>query len=682
MTPPPGRRGKLIGPLPDNRVLVTGAPRSATTFVGKVLSWPRTVDNLHEPLNPRCGLPSVRRNYLDLGGLEGQARDQLEAEVDGLLRYEPLLRTGHFARDQQWRRLIKPLIGSRGPFYLRLARMNPWSRAVVWKDPFAAMSVEALADRWGFRPVLLVRHPLAFVSSLERLGWDAGSILIDLADQPSVLARLADEDLAALEAPPPDPSTAAAVLWRITTRELTRVAAARPSVLLVTHEAVSNDAVEVFRTLYAELDLPWTDDVRERIEAHTTAEHVEAVRNRTQSFARDSRALLDLRLRHIDPALRARLWDLTGAVAEQWYEPEGVRPEAAVGLVQGGAPRTGGRSASPPTEPPDRREPPATDATTAPGLRRSATLRTVGPVGIANGLEEKLVAERARRWLAPVLEASRTAALADPIEIVLGGTIDAGRADEPEAWSPPLLGPPHRHVLMGVGSDGPGATWLAPTTALQRHALSRHLLHAVRDEATRARLLELGIGNVVVTGCPSTWGIGPTWRSEPGTVALLAVRHTDADEPLGRALIELVDARYERAVLLTLHPEDRRWVELVPDRWEVVAPRVDALDGLIDTAGPTLDVLGTAPYVAARCLEGGARCLIVDGDPATPSVLEALGVPTYDRSLLALRRDVDTEVEASLDTYDAAIDEWLGQFLWAPPSPSVAHVRSGRANAT
>ena len=114
-------RPKLFGSVPDHRVLVTGCPRSGTTFVGTVLAFPRSVDYFHEPLNPDCGLPGVVRRYIDLDDpVHADAASQLEE----LLSYRPLLRGATYAPDRLPRRAAKRVVGGRGPAHLSVRRAS------------------------------------------------------------------------------------------------------------------------------------------------------------------------------------------------------------------------------------------------------------------------------------------------------------------------------------------------------------------------------------------------------------------------------------------------------------------------------------------------------------------------------------------------------------------------------
>lgn len=51
--------------MPISRwIYVTAVPRSGITFVGKVLSHNISVNYIHEPFNPDCGLPSIDKEFL------------------------------------------------------------------------------------------------------------------------------------------------------------------------------------------------------------------------------------------------------------------------------------------------------------------------------------------------------------------------------------------------------------------------------------------------------------------------------------------------------------------------------------------------------------------------------------------------------------------------------------------
>jgi len=305
---------------PERWIFVTGAPRSGTTFAGKILSTPVSVDYLHEPFNPACGMPGLRTRYPYVTpGTEDERR--LREMVNRMLAYDFGLTTAYYARDGRAKRLVKRLAGSRGPFYLRLARMNPLSRVAIVKDPVGCLLTGWLTREFGFRSLVLIRHPVAFVASTRRLGWDLQEHLDALAGQRDLVEDWFESDPGELGARRwSSHAERGAVLWRALNRVLLGMAARDPGITVVRHEDLSAAPVPGFRDLFERLELPWSRRVERRI-GHLTAagNRAEAGRGRVQDFARDSAALLDLRLGQVDADERAGIWELTREVAEPYY---------------------------------------------------------------------------------------------------------------------------------------------------------------------------------------------------------------------------------------------------------------------------------------------------------------------------------------------------------------------------
>jgi Sulfotransferase family len=250
-----------------NWVFVTGAPRSGTTFAGKILSAPLSVDYIHEPFNPDCGMPGIAQRYLYIPP-QGALADEYRASVQNLFDYRFTLKTGRYARDSTLRRVVKTIVGSRGPFYLRLAKLNPFHTAAIIKDPIGCLSTEFLATQFGVKPVVLIRHPVTFVASVRRLEWKTD--LTNLREQPQLMQEYFADGDQSLHKDYTDPIAAAAVLWRALNKVLLQQASRHPEWKLLTHEALSQAPLDVFRGLYRDLDLPWSERIERLIARSTT----------------------------------------------------------------------------------------------------------------------------------------------------------------------------------------------------------------------------------------------------------------------------------------------------------------------------------------------------------------------------------------------------------------------------
>ena len=161
-------------------ILVAGAHRTGTTWVGKMLAASGEAAYISEPLNVwhRPGVLRIPIEYWYT-----YICDQNEG---GFLT--ALSETSHF-HYHPWAELKS--LRSRKDM-LRMGRdlsifWKGWflRQRPLFKDPFAVFSAPWFADRLGFQVVITVRHPAAFVSSLKRLNWSFD--FQDLLQQPLLM---------------------------------------------------------------------------------------------------------------------------------------------------------------------------------------------------------------------------------------------------------------------------------------------------------------------------------------------------------------------------------------------------------------------------------------------------------------------------------------------------------------
>ncbi|TDC00968.1 sulfotransferase family protein [Nonomuraea longispora] len=239
-------------------VLVTGLPRSGTSWTGKMLTAGGELVYVNEPLNPqhppgRC--PGVLRaevthrfQYI----CDDNAATWLPAFRDTVaLRYHWLaeLRANHSPYDLA--RLV--LYGTA----FTLGRLA--GRRALLDDPFAVLSAGWFARRLGCRVIALVRDPVSFVASWQRLGWTVH--VHELLEQPLLVRDHPDLlELRAL-AGSHDRIAKAAALWRATRSILART----PGILTTSYESLAADPLPRFRELYDHAGLTWTPAAERRI---------------------------------------------------------------------------------------------------------------------------------------------------------------------------------------------------------------------------------------------------------------------------------------------------------------------------------------------------------------------------------------------------------------------------------
>lgn len=302
--------------------LVTGVIRSGTTFVGKVLSLPWSVDYFHEPFAGGYSLPDQQpfcSKYvrLDDHGRSAKHREQ----VSHLFHYDFSLDTMHDPRDSRHMKAIKRVMGSRGPVYLRLGKVNPLHRAVIIKDPLAKLQAEYLYHEFGVKPVIVVRHPVSLAASLKRVGWYPE--VKDFASQPQLVEDYFSEDRAFLQRDWPSRLLEAMGHWRATYKVLLTQAARYPDWHIVTHEALSADPLTEFERLYGALGLPWTPRIARKVQKLTGSDNsAEATGGQAMDLKRDSAHIFEMRRDAISRETRRAIFEIVSDVSCELYSRE------------------------------------------------------------------------------------------------------------------------------------------------------------------------------------------------------------------------------------------------------------------------------------------------------------------------------------------------------------------------
>jgi hypothetical protein len=240
----PSLRRELAGARPGPPILVTGMYRTGTTWVGAMLA-PAGLWHLHEPFNPNQGLWHDELPY----ARADVALPAVDDFVAGLLRgqHRAILRLPNA------RRWFTPL---------RLLPHEP--RRVLLKDPSAALLSEYLANRHGMRALILFRHPAAVVGSFLRLGWPTGALVERLLASEALM----DDWLRPVESSMRNAigrrdGFSGAVLYACVARVLLGFSRRNPeSMVPVSFEDLCEDPIARFRTLFEELDLPYTERAR------------------------------------------------------------------------------------------------------------------------------------------------------------------------------------------------------------------------------------------------------------------------------------------------------------------------------------------------------------------------------------------------------------------------------------
>jgi hypothetical protein len=296
---------------------VTGAHRTGTTWVGKMLAAGREVAYISEPLNvwhrPGVLRVPVPKWYTFIDKTN---------EADYLPTFREMLAFRYgLGREIRSLRSRKDFLRMGRDFSIFLRGRLTGQRPLI-KDPFAVFSAPWFAERLDCRVVITVRHPAGFASSLKRLNWPFD--FNDLLEQPVLMDTYLNVDRDAMVSITEDDILGqAALLWRIVYRVVARMISLHPSFIVVRHEDLSRDPLTGYRDLYAALNLDFTPKVEQAILSASSSENPEELsQKKVHSVKLDSRANLDNWKKRLSENEIKRIREMTGKVSNLFYSDE------------------------------------------------------------------------------------------------------------------------------------------------------------------------------------------------------------------------------------------------------------------------------------------------------------------------------------------------------------------------
>jgi hypothetical protein len=213
-------------------ILVTGAHRSGTTWVGRILASAPAVAYIHEPFHihhdPATCAATVDHWF-------PYVCEENEAAYDGPVRDMLACAPG---------------------------------RALV-KDPLALFSAGWLSSRFRMRPVVLIRHPAAFAASLKAAGWTHP--FAHFLHQPLLMAHCLEpfaRQIMRFAKTEHDIIDQAALLWTLIYTSVLDYQQRFPDWIYVRHEDLAREPISGFRALFDALDLEFGEATVHLIHEH------------------------------------------------------------------------------------------------------------------------------------------------------------------------------------------------------------------------------------------------------------------------------------------------------------------------------------------------------------------------------------------------------------------------------
>lgn len=299
-------------------VLVTGAPRSGTTWVGRMLAASPDLYYIHEPFNPDyrpgsgvCNIKFTHHQTYITDSNEQKYIKPIGKMMNGRYDFSAALGASRSWAD------IKKAWYQRKQFqeYARNG-MHP-----LIKDPIALMSAGWLAKRFDIKVVVMIRHPAAFVASMKRLNWGFDPMRWALSQAQLLEDHLSplENELRQLKDSKSDLVVQNALCWKTAYHVVLNYKKTYPNWIYLKHEDISRDPLPSYQQLFSQLGLKLTTEVKEQIIDSSNASNPSHSTGSEKRLKLDSKSVISQWKKVLSSKEIMRIRKIVEDVSENFY---------------------------------------------------------------------------------------------------------------------------------------------------------------------------------------------------------------------------------------------------------------------------------------------------------------------------------------------------------------------------
>ena len=270
----------------EKPILVTGTPRSGTTWTGRMIARSRHVSLVMEPFGDNgpmkaSGVSAFQHNFPYMPTSQQQNQEALKA-VRQLLAEHQRFRIPDTSQLPIHKRLIAAIL-NRTPIPCR----------PLLKDPSVPLMAEWFSDTFEAEVVVLVRHPVAVADSFVRkMKWGDLFDPTSLLDQPELMADWFYPFEGLIKHPPNDPYLRVAIMWLCLNHVLHSYCGRHPEWNIHRHEDLASDPDRAFSDIFSRLNLPFGSRESEYVREFSSSQNpVEAPGGAPEHIQRNSKQL-------------------------------------------------------------------------------------------------------------------------------------------------------------------------------------------------------------------------------------------------------------------------------------------------------------------------------------------------------------------------------------------------------
>lgn len=255
--------------------------------------------------------------------------------------------------------------------------------------------------------------------------------------------------------------------------------------------------------------------------------------------------------------------------------------------------------------------------------------------------------------------------------IVCGSNLLSGTIFKTGQWNLSLLDVFRlkKHILMGVGWINYNSEISYLSKLAYHQLLSKKYIHSVRDDYTKNKLNELGVTNVINTGCPTTWKLDSEHCAkipkEKAKKVVFTLTDYAKDQVNDKILIEALLKNYEEVYFWIQGSTDFEYFNelgYINSKINIIPPQLSKYDAVL--SNNDIDFIGTRLHAGIRALQKKRRTFIIAVDNRATEKAKDFNLPVIERHELKISINdlINSEYVCNIKINKVAIDEWLSQF--------------------
>lgn len=254
-------------------------------------------------------------------------------------------------------------------------------------------------------------------------------------------------------------------------------------------------------------------------------------------------------------------------------------------------------------------------------------------------------------------------------KIVCGTNILSPNFAEWSLWKMPKYLSGYTNIIaLGIGWGYYSNEISNTSKTVYRHIFSKKGLHSVRDSYTENKLKQIGINNVVNTGCPTMWKLTPEVCTaiphEKAKNVVMTITDYSRDYEADNYLLETLSHHYEKVYIWLQGSKDSEYIaSLQPIRNSIVVPGgVNELSEIL--LNGNIDYIGTRLHAGIHALNMGVRSMIIAIDNRAMEISRDTSLPIIPRKQIrdllpiAITESRETRITLPWDN----ILQWKTQF--------------------